>query len=143
MNIKKVNIMIIFSLGLFLSGCATQPKVAHVTSEENIDKNFGYGKPIILRGENNNIIKSQLILRNKTLFEQTIQYQLKWYDKNGFEIKSLSSYEDVRVIKPNSELVISKVAPNKYTYSLQYYVKTPQGERIIRSNDDINENKTN
>lgn len=134
MSKKLINTGISICLGLLFNGCTNQPLIANVTSYSDIDKNFSYSKPLILRGPKNNIIKSQLVLTNKSMNEQNIEYRLKWYDKNGFEIKSISSKADIALIEPNKELVISKIAPNKHTYSLEFYVKTPHGEKSIHSN---------
>lgn len=132
------NILYKMSLALFAAlflGCSnTTPKLyTNITSDAEVRSSFTYSEPLIKRDAHGSIEKAQLTLTNNTSFNQKIDYDVRWYDKNGFNIKGPTAYTKRVTIEPNRELVISQYAPSKECTDVEFYILTPYETKNIKT----------
>ena len=113
---------------LLLVGCATA--TSDLSPEDQAVLRFDSvsldGRVEILevnRAQAGDLIRSQVLLRNRSAFALSYQYKFRWYDRNGFEIAPDGEPWQPRRVAGRSEDRVQGVAPNPSAVRFEVWVR--------------------
>ncbi len=116
---KKISLIIIASTLVLLSACASKSYVKFV---DNSIKNKIEIKDVKKRVLENGFTQIQVDGINKTDKYTLFKYRVVWEDKDGFEVKSISSkWSDSSAYK-NANFRINVISPSKQAVNYQLYI---------------------
>ena len=115
---KKI-IAIVFTLSVFIAGCASKSYVKFV---DNSIENYIEVTDVKKRTLENGLLEIQIDGVSLTSKYKLFKYRVVWEDKDGFEIKSITSnWQNFSAYK-NASFKINAVAPNKNAVEYQLYI---------------------
>ncbi len=128
---KVAALVIIFSI--FIQGCSTVN-----SGQLGLDENNQYSE--VLRSDNKllltriaivdikaahsgDLMRSNIVLHNRWHFALDFSYQVRWYDKNDFEIDPGSRPWHPIVINGKDDLTVQSTAPRASATKFKIYLK--------------------
>jgi len=116
---KKLSLIIISTIVLFFTACASKSYVKFV--DNSIDRQIEI-KDVKKRVLENGFTQIQVDGINKTDKYILFKYRVIWEDKDGFEIKSLATnWSDFSAYK-NANFRINIISPSKKAVEYQLYI---------------------
>ena len=115
---KKISLIIIM-LSIIIGGCASKSYVKFV---DNSIENYITVKKVNKRILENGFTQVQIMGENETSKYMLFKYRVTWQDKDGFEVKSISSNWTEFSAHKNATFNINIIAPNKKAIDYQIYI---------------------
>jgi len=117
--VKKIALILISTIVLFFSACASKSYVKFV--DNSIERQIEI-KDVKKRVRDDGLIEIQVDGINKTDEYMLFKYRVVWQDDDGFEIKSLgSNWADFSAYK-NANFRINIISPNKKAVDYQLFI---------------------
>ena len=138
-------IVLISLLGLMFLGCQKQPVASYVNTHITVDKSLSNQIIVvssISRKRVDSLLEVQFTLKNRlshTSFDAL--YQIQWFDKDGFVIKSITDTFMPIHLPPLEEKVLSIISssPKASTYKI-VIVDYEKNKKRIPSENNENDN---
>ncbi|MCH8542428.1 MAG: YcfL family protein [Alcanivorax sp.] len=110
-----------------LAGCATTsdlpPEDQAVMRYDSVSLEGRLALLEVNRAESGDLIRTQVLVQNRSAFALSYQYKFRWYDRNGFEIAPDGEPWQPRRLAGRSEERLQGVAPNPSAVRFEIWVR--------------------
>ena len=110
----------IAAIAVMFSGCADKSSYVKVV-DESIKKDISVEK-ISTRVSDSGLMELQIMGDNTSSEYMKLRYRVVWFDKDGFEIKSISENWTEFPVYKNANFTINVVAPNKKAADYRLFI---------------------
>lgn len=110
-----------------LAGCATTsdlpPEDQAVMRYDSLSLDGRLALLEVNRADSGDLIRTQVLVQNRSAFALSYQYKFRWYDRNGFEIAPDGEPWQPRRLAGRSEERLQGVAPNPSAVRFEIWVR--------------------
>ncbi|MBZ2189146.1 YcfL family protein [Alcanivorax sp. JB21] len=110
-----------------LAGCATTsdlpPEDQAVMRYDSVSLDGRLALLEVNRADSGDLIRTQVLVHNRSAFALSYQYKFRWYDRNGFEIAPDGEPWQPRRLAGRSEERLQGVAPNPSAVRFEIWVR--------------------
>ncbi|MBA3981238.1 MAG: DUF1425 domain-containing protein [Alcanivorax sp.] len=114
-------------LPLLLAACATTSSLPeedrNVMRYDSVSLDGRLELLEVNRAQAGDLIRTQVLVRNRSAFALSYQYKFRWYDRNGFEIAPDGEPWRPRQLAGRSEERLQGVAPNASAVRFEVWVR--------------------
>ena len=111
----------IAALAVMFSGCADKTSYIKVV-DDSIKSDISIEKISKRVNSDSGLLELQIMGDNKSRDYMKLRYRVVWFDKDGFEIKSISENWTEFPVYKNANFTINVIAPNKKAADYRLFI---------------------
>ena len=111
----------VVAISLLLSGCADKTSYVKVV-DDAISKDISIEKITERINSESGLKELQVLGENESRDYMLLRYRVVWFDKDGFEIKSIGEHWTELPVYKNADFTIHIISPNKEAVDYRLFI---------------------